>query len=122
MKSIRSIALVLALCAPLAFASGAGDKHFKGEPAETLPQAVKNFSAYNQKLEAILNGKVDDSAMADIHILTYTLENALHKMNEEMAQLAETLEKVHKASEKLDREGGVSNGRAYLKVSREIVK
>ncbi|WP_342343986.1 DUF6746 family protein [Aromatoleum bremense] len=42
----------------------------------------------------MLKGNVSDAAMADVHELTYTLENALGKMNEELTKLAETLERV----------------------------
>lgn len=96
--------------------------HFKGKPAETLTQAVANFSEYNHKLQAILDGEVSDSDLAEVHILTYTLENALKKINEDMGALADTLEAVHKASEKLDREAVIEHGREYLAVSRQIVK
>jgi len=39
-----------------------------------------------------------------------------------MGALADTLEAVHKASEKLDREAVIEHGREYLAVSRQIVK
>lgn len=90
--------------------------------SETLPEAVKNFSEYNAKLEAILKDDVTNAEMSEVHELTYTLENALGKINEELAKLSETLEKVHLASEKLDREGVTGHGREYLSVSRQIVK
>ncbi|MCK0506521.1 DUF6746 family protein [Aromatoleum anaerobium] len=126
MKKPAVIAATVALLAfvPTAFASGAGEpvRHYKGEPAKTLPEAVKNFSEYNAKLEAILKGNVSDAAMADVHELTYTLENALGKMNEELTKLAEKLEKLHQASEKLDREGVIQHGDEYLSVSRQVVK
>lgn len=96
--------------------------HFKGKPAETLTQAAANFSEYNHKLQAILDGEVSDSDLAEVHILTYTLENALKKINADMDALADTLEAVHKASEKLDRAAVIERGREYLSVSRQIVK
>ena len=110
-KLIVAIAFAAAglVSSPVA-ASGAAEtvQHYKGKPAETLPQAVANFSEYNRKLKALLDGPVTDADMAEVHQLTYTLENALKKINEEMAELADTLEKVHQASEKLDRDA-VSN-------------
>lgn len=126
MKKPAAAAATIALLAfvPAAFASEAGEpvRHYKVEPAKTLPEAVKNFSDYNAKLEAILAGDVSDAAMADVHQLTYTLENALGKMNEELTKLAETLEKLHQASEKLDREAVIRHGDEYLSVSRQVVK
>lgn len=126
MKKPAVIAAILVAIAfvPPAFASGADEaiRHYKGKPVETLPEAVKTFSEYNAKLEALLKGNMNDAAMADVHVLTYTLENALGKMNEELTKLAETLEKLHQASEKLDRESVVQHGDEYLSVSRQIVK
>ena len=117
MKKPAVIAATIALLAfvPTAFASGAGEpvRHYKGEPAKTLPEAVKNFSEYNAKLEALLKGNVSDAAMADVHELTYTLE---------LTKRAETLEKLHQASEKLDREGVIQHGDEYLSVSRQVIK
>ena len=122
MKSIV-VAISTSLLALSAFASGAGNyQHHEGKPAETLEQAVTNFSEYNHKLEAILNGAVSDNDMHDVHELTYTLENALEKINEELAELAETLEELHQASERMDREAVLEHGRKYLSVSREVVK
>jgi hypothetical protein len=123
-KLIVAVAFAAAgLVSPPAAASGAGESvsHYKGKPAETLPQAVANFSEYNRKLKALLDGPVTDADMAEVHQLTYTLENALKKINEEMAGLADTLESVHKASEKLDRDATIEHGRAYLSVSGQVV-
>uniref|UniRef100_UPI0026362295 DUF6746 family protein n=1 Tax=uncultured Methylophaga sp. TaxID=285271 RepID=UPI0026362295 len=68
-------------------------EHFKGESAESLEEAVTNFKRYNQRLENLLK---QDSMSADdvtkVHELTYTLENALAKINDELDKLAVTLE------------------------------
>lgn len=121
---ILTATVVVAAFASPAWASGGGESvaHFEGRPADTLPQAVANFAEYNGKLRAILDGKVTDADMADVHQLTYTLENALKKINDEMAGLAVTLEAVHQASEKLDRAAVLKHGRAYLSVADEVVK
>lgn len=96
--------------------------HFKGLPAETLQEAVKNFSEHNRKLDALLNqGELSPEDLATIHELTYTLENALNKLNSEFEALAETLEEVHIASERADGETVVSKGREYLSVSRQVI-
>lgn len=125
MKSlILTATVVLAAFAGPASASGGGTTtaHFEAKPAETLTQAVANFAEYSDRLRAILDGKVTDSDMADVHQLTYTLENALKKINEEMSTLAVTLEELHQASEKLDRGAVLKQGRAYLSVADEVVK
>lgn len=96
--------------------------HYKGEPAETLAAAVTNFSQYNQQLAAIL--AKDTLAPADlgkVHELTYTLENALEKLREELGDLADTLEEVHVASEKNDTKGVKEQGQKYLETAQEII-
>lgn len=96
--------------------------HFKGEPSETLEQAVTHFSTYNDKLAEVLER--DDLEMADlvgIHELTYTLENALEKINEELAELTVVLEALHVASETADFEGTREHGRAYLDTARKVI-
>lgn len=74
--------------------------HYEGEPSQTLEQAVQNFTAYNAKLAGLLDQ--ENLSMADIqqvHEYTYTLERALAKMQDELGDLAVTLEEVHQASE-----------------------
>lgn len=98
-------------------------EHFKGESAENLEVAVSNFKRYNQRLETLLK---KDSMTADdvtkVHELTYTLENALAKINEELSKLADTLEDVHKASEKYDADAVHQHGEAYMEVISTISK
>ena len=124
-KSLAALAaLTMLTFAPGTFATDAGERyeHFKGKAAKTLPDAVRNFSEYNAKLDAVLKGKVDDEAMHEVHELSYTLENALARINPELAALTDQLEAVHQASERLDRDAVLRHGRDYLAVSRQIVK
>lgn len=103
----------------------AGEKsgHFKGKPAETLEQAVSNFSEYNQKLSSILNqDNLSPQDMQQVHELTYTLENALGKINATMTELAETLEAVHVSSETGDAEGTKTEGLRYLDTANQIIQ
>ncbi|PSJ42623.1 hypothetical protein C7H85_16700 [Zobellella endophytica] len=95
--------------------------HYGGEPAETLTQAVANFSEYNTRLAELLVGELTPAALNEVHQLTYTLENALAKINEETATLAQTLEEVHVASETNQPQVVKDRGEAYLKVSRTLV-
>lgn len=90
--------------------------------ADTLEEAVANFSEYNHKLEAILDGDLTEEAMVEIHELTYTLENALAKINAELTHLADTLEELHLASEEYDTETAMNKGREYLSVAREVIE
>lgn len=117
----RLSALVLMLgLLPLAMASERPD-HFEGEPARTLEEALDNFSTYNARLaEIIAADRLDARAVAEVHQLTYTLENALEKIREELAELAEVLEEVHVASEHNDGETVQARGRVYLDTARAI--
>lgn len=91
----------IALLTLLAGGAHADDRigHFSGKPADTLEQAVTNFTAGNQQLRQLLSGEVTYEDLAEIHKLSYTLENALGKLNEEMDVLTVLLEQVHLASE-----------------------
>ncbi|MFA5632348.1 MAG: DUF6746 family protein [Porticoccaceae bacterium] len=97
--------------------------HFHGKSADTLEAAVANFSEYNEKLAALLaKDDLEPVDMAQVHELTYTLENALEKISEELDELADTLEEVHVASEKLDAEVVKTQGQKYLETARKIVQ
>ena len=122
--TFRNFAIAAATSLLIAAPAMADDdvNHYKGEPANTLEQAVANFSEYNTKLEKILAGELTPETMNDVHQLTYTLENALEKMDDELDELAETLERVHKASETSDDATVRSAGKQYLETSRKIVK
>jgi len=97
--------------------------HFRGKPAETLSDAVANFSEYNQKLSTIVaQNDLTPADMVKVHELTYTLENALKKISSELAELAETLEEVHVASERLEAETVKTQGQKYLKTAGEIIQ
>lgn len=96
--------------------------HFKGLPSPDLQTAVANFSEYNNRLEEILAGELTDTDLVKIHELTYTLENALEKMNDEMEELAETLEEIHVATETFDRDALKEVAPGYLETSRILVK
>jgi len=98
-------------------------EHFKGESADTLEEAVTHFKRYNHRLETLL--KKDSMSAEDVtkvHELTYTLETALAKINQELDKLALTLEEVHLASEKYDADAVHEHGEAYMEVIKTISK
>lgn len=126
MKRSAAIAAFAAALAfvPAAQASGSDGevRHFKGKPSATLADAMRNLSESNARLEQLLKGPVDDVAIAEIHQLTYTMENGLGKLRKELDALADSLEDLHKASEKMEREKVLRHGPEYLSVSRQVVK
>ncbi|WP_309044120.1 DUF6746 family protein [Marinobacter sediminicola] len=118
-RQFTAVAASLLIAVP-AFAGDSS--HFKGQPANTLEQAVANFSEYNNKLEKVLAGELTPEAMNEVHQLTYTLENALQKLDDEIDALEDTLEKVHKASEHADPDTVRTAGEQYLSNSRKMIK
>ncbi len=98
-------------------------EHFEGKPAETLEEAVANFSEGNQQLaEMLASGELTNEQMGELHILTYTLENALQKIDQEMESIAVSLEEVHLGSETLDQERVASNGADYLEAAGTLAE
>jgi len=96
--------------------------HFKGLPSETFSEAVRHFSSHNEKLaELLARDELDIEVLVAIHEVTYTLENALEKINDELSELAETLEALHVASETADFEGARKHGQAYLDTARILI-
>ncbi|SFR65950.1 hypothetical protein SAMN05216203_2290 [Marinobacter daqiaonensis] len=97
-------------------------EHYEGKSANSLPEAVTNFSEYNEKLEKVLQGELTPEDLNEIHQLTYTLENAIARMEEELEHLAETLEEVHLASESANTGTVSEQGSAYLEKARQLIE
>lgn len=96
-------------------------EHFKGESVDSLEEAVTHFKRYNQRLETLLKKEsMSAEDVTKVHELTYTLENALAKINQELAKLTATLEEVHLASEKYDADAVLEHGEAYMEVIKTI--
>lgn len=97
--------------------------HFEGKASETLQEAVANFSEGNQQLaELLASGELSNEQMGELHMLTYTLENALHKIDAEVEAMAVSLEEVHLGSESLDQQRVAENGADYLEAAQTLVE
>lgn len=121
--SFRSIARALPLLALLPFCTLADDErveHFQGKPAETLEEAVAHLNEGNVQLRALLAGEITEQDMADIHELSYTLENAVGRLQRELKALGVVLEDVHLASEALDKDTVAASGRDYLELIEQL--
>lgn len=92
------------------------------QPSRNLAEAVKNFSEYNTRLEQTMAQGLTPQNMSQIHELTYTLKDALEKINEEMDGLTDTLEEIHIASEAQDADEVKSHATDYLKTARTVIK
>ena len=93
--------------------------HFKGLQAQTVSEAFEHISDYNQQLQELLNAELTPEAILQVHELTYTLENALERLETELAAWAEQLEELHLASERFDAEAVKKEGDAYLSLSKQ---
>jgi uncharacterized membrane protein (DUF4010 family) len=121
-KFLQFSALSLGLLCTAASLASERPDHYQGKSADTLAEAVSNFSEYNSKLEAILaKGNLSADDIHAIHQLTYTLENALGRINADFSALGETLEKVHVASEDADTATVQQQGRLYLQTAQQVV-
>lgn len=120
----RPLLLAAALCLSLPAIASEDERpaHFKGKPAATLEEAFDNLATYNKKLETLLESELTPQSMAEIHQLTYTLENAVRKIDSEVADLAETLEDVHLASEVNNTSVTREKGKAYLDVAKRLLR
>lgn len=120
----RKARVALALGIYLGLGAGAAlaerVEHFEAVSSESLEQAVRNFREYNARLETALAGEMNHETAAMIHEMTYTLELALEKMNQELQALAGTLEELHLASEGSDLAQVKARAEQYLSVARAV--
>lgn len=113
----RNFLMVAALLAAMSASVAHAERpdHFKGIAAETAEEAYLHLAEYNQKLETLLQGELTAEAMAEIHQITYTLENALQRLDDELEDVAESLEELHLASERNNTTVALEKGKDYLK-------
>lgn len=97
-------------------------EHYRTEKSETLEKAVKNFSEYNKRVaKALEKGELSAADVEQIHEATYTLEDALQRMQQGMEELEHTLETLHRASEAHQVAAVQKAGKAYLDLAGQIV-
>lgn len=96
-------------------------KHFKGEKPETLTEAFAIIEKYNAQLEAVISTEPSPQQMAEIHQMTYSLENALEFIDDHLDETQENLEKVHIASETMDTETVQEKGKEYLQGTKDLL-
>jgi hypothetical protein len=119
---IPALALLLCLVQPT-FADDQRPAHFQGKESPTLTVALTNLKEGNTQLAEILKkDSLSDSDMLEVHMLSYTIENALERIAKEQARLAELMEEVHVASEQNDAKTVKSRGEAFLKAAAPLTK
>ena len=121
---VMTASLLLGLGVTKAIAQGDDYRvdHYEAKESATLEEAVANFSTYNKKLaEVLARPELGSNDFEEIHELTYTLENALARIREDMGSLADTLEELHLASEDHTLEKTRASGEAYLNAAQTLV-
>lgn len=97
-------------------------QHFEAKPSPTLEAAIENLTTYNAELAALLaQEQLSLLDMNKIHELTYTLEDALARIDAHVEALEESLESVHKASERADMKVVKADGQRYLNDSQRLL-
>lgn len=119
MKLISSMLLCSALAYSAHISADEKYNHFPSLDAPDLKTALCNLKSYNDKLLAITKHESLSAVdMVKVHELTYTLENALVKMQSDLAIMAADLEEVHLASEKLDQDSLKQYNKKYFAKSK----
>lgn len=96
-------------------------EHFQGQSAESLGEALEHLHRYNARLAALIEAdEITAETSYEVHELTYTLENALGRLAEELGVVQDTLEKVHLASEADQGEVIATQGQHYLEHSGRL--
>jgi hypothetical protein len=95
--------------------------HYSGKEAKNLEQAVTNLREYNQRLADLLaKDELSNDDLAKVHRLSYTLENALGRIDEDLDTMAEDLEAVHLASERGETDTVRERGGPFVENTRTL--
>lgn len=98
-------------------------EHYQGKESATTEQALQNLSEYNAKLENILDqDELSAADLNEVHNLTYTLENALERLQIDLKDTADVLEEVHVASETNEAATVKKRGVDYLQATRKLTQ
>lgn len=118
---MKKLLFSLALSVPLlSFSQLASSEekysHFPALVSTDVSVALCNIHSYNEKLTDILGKEaLSTEDMVKVHEITYTLENAINYLKSSLEQTSVDLEKVHKASERLNATVIQDSGADYLK-------
>lgn len=90
-------------------------RHFKGKQAQSWAEATAHLTEGCAELAVLLaQPELRPADMVRVHEVSYTLENAVERLRTELAQGAEALERVHKASEMGDAAAVTREGPRFL--------
>ncbi len=97
-------------------------EHYEGKKAHSLDAAFENLAETNILIaELIADGEIQPEELAELHKLTYTAENSLEKVTEELEALKEVLEEIHLSSEDFDSYKVMERTPVYLSGSQKLL-
>ncbi|WP_417445439.1 DUF6746 family protein [Kangiella sp.] len=117
----KAFTVIILVAATISVARATDVRHFKGEKPETMAEAVAILEKYNAQLEGRIKYELTPYTMAEIHQMSYSLENALQFIEEHLDKTQENLEKVHIASETNDPETVQQKGKEYLQGTKKLI-
>ncbi|AUD77877.1 hypothetical protein CW740_00950 [Kangiella profundi] len=117
----KTVSAIILAAATVSVAHATDVRHFKGEKPETMAEAIAILEKYNTQLEGRIKYELTPYTMAQIHQMSYSLENALQFIEQHLEQTQENLEKVHIASETNDPETVQQKGEEYLKGTKDLL-
>lgn len=121
MKMIKKITIATLFMSSISLNAQAADvDHFKGTPSPDLHTALCNLQTFDTRLKTMTSKPLTANDMAEIHQLTYTLEVALQKVQQELVIAAEELEKVHKGSEVMGKDKVKQAANQYLAITQKL--
>jgi len=96
-------------------------KHFKGEQAATLSEAMSLLSEKNKQLaQMVSKDTLALKEVGEIHQMTYSMENALKKIKSELKSIEALLEEVHQASEHNEPKKIIDHSKQYLDKAKHL--
>ncbi len=120
--SIISLLFIFSVTAGNAFAGERAD-HYKGKVPKSLGQAMNYLRSHNTQLNTLLKAeKLSPQQLDEIHQMTYTMENAIKKLKNEVTLISDSLEALHKASETGKTKITKNLGEKYLLLSKPLVE
>ena len=114
-RIVPALALVASLGLPAVHAAEDRPEHYQGAESATLAEAFSYLEVYNEGLaELLAREDLTASDLNRIHQMTYTMENAVARLRDELEGAAASLEELHLASERADADAAREHGDAYL--------
>ena len=122
---MRIFVILAAICLSVGAGSVLAEKrpeHYEGKSAASLEEALANLGEANRAIAGLLqDGAAEPAELAELHRITYTAENALEKVSEELIRLQALLETLHLSSEAFDEPAVLRAGPRYLENSKALL-